>query len=104
MILPNISGRDEHLSESGKAEKEQSELTDPQQERLPVVSPKADTTPTEQSEDVRWWLVETAREQIKNNCYDEDAKLDAILDRLAEDLGVELTDKDKQEAHHAAHP
>ena len=103
MILPSPSYRDEHVDESEqKVVSNQPVMADPHQKRLPAPTPETDAEPDEQGDDVRAWLVESVREQIKDGSYDEDAKLDAILDRLAEDLGVEL--KDGQEAHHVAHP
>ncbi|MFP4145682.1 MAG: hypothetical protein ACLFV3_11125 [Phycisphaeraceae bacterium] len=70
------------LSDLGKARRQLPDLEPEEQQQAETL----------EENDVRQWLVDRVRQQIENDQYDEDARLDAILDRVADDLGVELTE------------
>ena len=49
----------------------------------------------EPDSDVRMNLVERVKGELAQGSYDEASRIDAILDKLAADLGVELYDEDE---------
>lgn len=61
---------------------------------LPEIAAPRRTTPRhDEDADVRHGLIDDVRRRLAAGEYDEERKLDAVLDRLAADLGVSLRDE-----------
>lgn len=56
----------------------------------PFASPPPESTASPDSETIRRWRTHRVRRQIQSWLYDEEAGLEAALDKLARDLGVTL--------------